>query len=582
MEVLIHPAQLSAWQRFLQARRLHRETTRSRNLDWYREALDLECQLHLFLEDEDVSEAHICSGKDGRKTWSRVPVPSVEAGEQEVVEYLAEIRTHFGSKMRSLAVILHLADEFAISELAGASERPEDLGDLREKLVYEPKTVLEDHSDSVEDLSFRLFPYPGAKPGQQFGSAITISRKCQAYLRQIRNVGEILNFPIRTCALSAPLVTLAALPRLAGELPSQPFAAFFSYSSFSVIAFFTGEGELLMLRSVRHHEGTTPSHIGRIVQTMAAALELPEPPIYTLPPSRARANSAGPDLPGAVVVDWRKNSWFDSTVPLEFQGSSSLASDLTEEGLAKTDTFRGMMESGWATQDFLPPARDEVELFPSRTEMRILRFGSVALRLGAAAIFLFLGWTGVRGLRIINDESWHQTGEVSLEGNKILSSEIRRYEQWSALLADRSKAWVSMELVNQLFPDPESVVLSEASHRVRPELAQNKDTNAGVVKDWTLSGVSNTEALNHLTLISTTEGMGKVFERIREQTGNESFRTDLGSRTLLVNLLTSENKRFKPVGGKKPEERFAHNFRLTITQRITAEDPIAIPITAVP
>ena len=180
------------------------------------------------------------------------------------------------------------------------------------------------------------------------------------------------------------------------------------------------------------------------------------------------------------------------------------------------------MESGWATQDFLPPARDEVELFPSRTEMKILRFGSVALRLGAAAIFLFLGWTGVRGLRIINDESWHQTGEVSLEGNKILSSEIRRYEQWSALLADRSKAWVSMELVNQLFPDPESVVLSEASHRVRPELAQNKDTNAGVVKDWTLSGVSNTEALNHLTLISTTEGMGKVFERIREQTGNES------------------------------------------------------------
>ena len=91
MEVLIHPAQLSAWQRFLQARRLHRETTRSWNLDWYREALDLECQLHLFLEDEDVSEAHICSGKDGRKTWSRVPVPSVEAGEQEVVEYLSLI-----------------------------------------------------------------------------------------------------------------------------------------------------------------------------------------------------------------------------------------------------------------------------------------------------------------------------------------------------------------------------------------------------------------------------------------------------------------------------------------------------------
>ena len=138
----MHPSQLSTWQRFLQARRLHRETTRSRNLDWYREALDLECQLHLFLEGEDISEAHICSGKEGRKTWTRVAVPSLHAGEQELAEYLVEIRTHFGSKMRSLAVILHLADEFAISELAGNGERPEDLGVLSLRLVNEPKTVL--------------------------------------------------------------------------------------------------------------------------------------------------------------------------------------------------------------------------------------------------------------------------------------------------------------------------------------------------------------------------------------------------------------------------------------------------------
>ncbi|HCQ37524.1 MAG TPA: hypothetical protein DIV39_00075, partial [Verrucomicrobiales bacterium] len=117
MEVLVHPAQLSTWQRFLQARRLHRETTRSRNLDWYREALDLECQLHLFLEGEDISEAHICFGKEARKTWGRVAVPSLQAGEQEVMEYLAGIRSQFKGKMRSLAVILHVADEFAISEL---------------------------------------------------------------------------------------------------------------------------------------------------------------------------------------------------------------------------------------------------------------------------------------------------------------------------------------------------------------------------------------------------------------------------------------------------------------------------------
>ena len=57
-----------------------------------------------------------------------------------------------------------------------------------------------------------------AKAGQQFGSAITISRKCHSYLRQIRAVSEALNFPIRTCALSAPLAALTTLPQLAAQV----------------------------------------------------------------------------------------------------------------------------------------------------------------------------------------------------------------------------------------------------------------------------------------------------------------------------------------------------------------------------
>ncbi len=582
MDTLVPPAQLSVWQRFLQARRLHRETTRSKNVDWYRDALELECQLHLLLGGEEISEAYICSGKEDRKNWIRVSAPSLQASEEEIGEYISEIRGKFNEKPRSLAVILHQADEFAISELARANERPDDLKALSNQLITAPQEVLEDHSISVDELSFRLLPYPGARSGQLFGCAITISRKCQDYLRQIRTISETLNFPIRTCALSAPLVTLAALPQLAAQLPSQPFSIFFSYSTFSVIAFFTGEGDLVMLRSVRHHAGGAPPHVGRIMQTMAAALELPEPQVYILPLSREEKNHELSELPGAAILNWRGSGGFDPEVPLEFQGPSSLLAVEGAEGLAASETFRGMAEEKWVIQDFLPPTPNETELYPSQTEMKILRYGSVALRVGVAALVLFLGGTCIRAVRIINDEAWHQTGEVSREGNKILASEIRRYEQWSSLLADRSKAWVSMELVNHLFPDPESVILSEANHQVRPEVVSEKDKKAGVIKEWTISGISNAEALNHLTVISTTEGMGKVFEVVRKHTADESLRTDLPSRTLLVNLLTSENKRFKLDGGTKPEERFAHNFRLTITQRITSEDPIAIPITAVP
>jgi len=582
MDSLVHPSQLSVWQRFLQARRLHRETARSKNPGWYCDALELECQLHLFLEGDDISEAQICFGKDARKNWVRVKAPSVQANEEELYEFVAGIRGQFQGTPRSLAVVLHMADEFAISELAHANERPEDLSILSDQLTNTPKEVLEDHSTSMEELSFRLFPYHGARPGQLFGSAITISRRHQSYLEQFRAIGESMNFPIRTCALSAPLVALAGLPRLATQLPSKPFSIVFSYATFSVIAFFTAGGDLVMLRSVRHHTGGAPPHVGRIIQTMAAALELPEPSVYVLPLSREEKKGFLPELPGAVLLNWRESAWFDSDVPLEFQGPSSLQGSEVDDGLGASETFRGMAEQKWAIQDFLPPTPEETELYPSQAEMKILRYGGAALRVGAAALAIFVGWTGIRTFKIINDEAWHQTGEVSREGNKVLASEIRRYEQWNSFLADRSKAWVSMELVNQLFPDPESVILSDTSHRVRPELASEKDKNAGVVKEWIISGISTTEAINHLTMIGTTEGMSKVFQNVCNHTGDESLRMDLPSRSLLVNLLTTENKRYKPVGGKKPEESLPHNFRLTITQRITAEDPIAIPVLAAP
>lgn len=318
---------------------------------------------------------------------------------------------------------------------------------------------------------------------------------------------------------------------------------------------------------------------------MAAALELSEPLVYVLPLSREQqaTPTAIPELPNAVLLNWQESAQFDANVPLEFQGPFFLRSMDEGEGLSSSETFRGMAEDGWATQDFLPPTREEAELYPSHLEMKALRVGGVALRVGAALLAIFVGLTGVRAFKILRNPAWHPEGaKVSREGIKVLNSQIKRYEQWNSFLADRSKAWVSMELMNQLFPDPESVILSTADHRVRPEVTRDNAEKASIVKVWTISGVSNSEALNHLTVISTSEGMGKLFEAVREHTGDESLRMDLPSRTLLVNLLTSENKRYNPEEATKPEQRFAHIFSLTITQRITASDPIAIPTVAAP
>jgi hypothetical protein len=582
MDSLVHPAQLSVWQRYLQARRLHKETSRSKNSDWYRDALDLECQLHLFLEGDAISDAHICWGNESKKDWNPVEVPALDLSEDELQEYLTTIRGEFTKvKCRALGVVLHLADEFAISELAHANEKPEDLGELSTQLINAPQEVLEDHSVSTDEFAFRLFPYQGAKSGQLYGSAITISRKHHEFLGQLRLVGESLNFPICTTALSAPLVALAALPQLASQLPSQPFSIFFSYTTFSVIAFFTAEGDLVMLRSVRHHAGGAPPHVARIIQTMGAALELAEPLVYVLPLSRKEGGNlaALPELPNASILNWRESAQFNAEVPLEFQGPSLLTMNDDPEGLAASATFQGMAEQKWATQDFLPPTNEEADLYPSQLEMKALRFGGLSLRIGAAALAVFVGLTGVRVCKILNDEVWHYEPSISREHNQILTSQIRRYEQWNSFLADRSKAWVSMELVNQLFPNPDRVVLSDIRHTVRPEVARDQ-SKASLVKEWTISGLVDDENLERLTELNTAEGISGEFDAVYQLTGDESFRTDLESRSLEVNLLASENRRYDPKRGGKPEDNFPFMFNLTITQQISNEDPIAIPTVA--
>ena len=234
----------------------------------------------------------------------------------------------------------------------------------------------------------------------------------------------------------------------------------------------------------------------------------------------------------------------------------------------------------WPLQDFLPADQDEQDLYPGLVEMKALRFGATAFKVGVALLLLFAGWSGIRAFGILRDPAWH-SGEqsVSTRGNEVLQTKIDAYESWDSLLADRSKAWVTMELLSGIFPDPREALLSEINHTVRPDVAKG-DRMASVVKEWRITGYVKDRALDHLTVINTREGINKIFEEAYRHTGDESLRADLPSRNLVVNLLASENKRFDPEKGESMMTQYPFIFNLTITQRFAADDPLAIPTIA--
>lgn len=618
VEKLVHPSELSEWQRYVQARRLHRETSRSSNRDWYRSALDLGCQLHLFVEGDAITDSWLAVRKErkdkkdkkGRKEfvleWMPVPPPELvpepddgeeaeqktkgaqeEKPEDSLAEYFSEIQEHLKkAKAKSLGVVLHLADEFATSELAPMHEHPEDFEELRTSLISDPEKVLQDHSTSADETSYRLYPYPGNEALNMLGSAISISRRHQHFLRRFREVGEDAKFPVRTIALSAPLVVLNGLPRMLPEKPEKPLCLAMTYSSFSVLAFFKAGGELVMLRTVRHHFGGVPRTVANTIQTMAVALELGDLSVFIMPQSRTQGASGVSEFPGLArseQLDWRQLPDVNTDLPFEFQAATWTRSSEGGEatGLEATKTFTSLAEKKWGLQDFLPPTQAEEEMYPSVVEMQALRYGGFGLKIGAAALVLLLAWTGLRAFSILRDSAWHINDSHALNStNEVLDGKIRQFEGWNALLTDRSKAWVTMELLNRLFPNHRSVVLLNADYTCRPENIP-KQTALGMVNEWKVKGYANDEALGHLNELNTRDGIKAVFDRIHAATGAEPLRTDLASRNLLVNLVASENKRYDPEKGNTAAFQFPYQFDLTITQRIAQDDPLAIPTAAV-
>lgn len=583
MEPLAHPSELNIWQRYKQVRRLHRETTRSRNRDWYRPALDLEVQLHLFVENGAVLFARLRRESENGATWTEVDCPPLMAEEEELKSHLAEFRLkHLDSKVNSLGVVLHLADEFAISELRPFPEPPEDLGHLRDQLQFAPKDVLEDQSVSVDDLSFRLFPYAGPSSDKYPGAAITISRQHERFLKIFRQFGEEIRLPVRTTALSAPMVAFGTLPHMVKDVPNRPFCVLFSYIDFSVLAFFTEQGNLLMLRSVRHHAGRVPANVDIIIQTMAVALELADPAVIILPLSQSPAAET-PQLSNAVIFDWSHHAGFDGDLPLEFQGATiGKPEPGAHEGIGGSKTFQELEVNGWVLQDFLPPSQEEVDLYPGEVEMKLMRFGGIGIRAVAAVILVFFLWSGVRVIQIMRDPAWWSTtNAVKANSMQMLTSRIQKFEKWDAFLADRSKGWVTMELYSRLFPDSEKIVVGDAGYVVRPDAIRDKAT-VSIVKEWNIKGFASDDAIARLTEINSREGISKVFQEVRDATGDEAMDPSLPTRHLTVDLQVSENPRHKPEAANSHETRLPIMFTLKISQRIAAEDPLAIPTAAAP
>jgi len=590
-----HPAGLNPLQRFRQAGAILRGTSRAANPAWYLNALELDLQLHLrvdgtrtdsWLFDRRSNVWTAGPGLDEACATDLTLIPTF-AG-----EVLAAAKKSGAS---SIGVVLHVADEFATSELKPVLDNPGALTELRSLIENDPKAVLDDASVSTTDNSWRLLPYPAAG-SEAIATTLCLSRRWASFLDDLRHFGEEHNFPIITRAVSAPLVCLLALPDLKTDAVNRPMIAILPYPRFTLLAFFNEHGDLRLLRTLQHRGQRRPTNLRHATSTTAAALELADPEIFLFTIGEAADPQLAADVqivfPATSIheVNWNNTRFHDPGFTESFPEPLIAASLATpaESPLASSHTFTVYRAEGWASQDFLPVALEAAQLYPTRGEMKMLRSTRYA-RIGFAAVAaLALGWVALGMVEMIKQPEWaFETADSQIGKQRLtmVTAERTRVEHWDNLLEDRSKAWASMELLAVMFPQRGGFLAKTFSHSVRTE-STPAQTKVGFVKEWKITGLAREEALERLATLNTRDGISAIFNEVADVTGNEAFRTEVPSRSLVVNVRTQENSSYKPApaaeAAELDENTYPFSFDLTITQRFESADPMSLKASKAP
>lgn len=579
-----HPSELNLFQQYLRTVKLAKTTSRMKNPAWYQDALNLDVQVHCYLKSEGDLECFIYF--KNLNTFEKIE--SLTQRQLQMADELENfinrvLQTEGAKKAKALGVIFYLADELSIAGLGPEHQNPVEIFNLRSQMIVDPTEVLDDKTVSSETHAWRLFPYPGAPAGNEFATAVAVSRKHDNSLKILREIGNARNLPIRTCALSAPLCSIASLPWYTTAKETGTIGVF-NYEAFSVVAFYNKHADLMMVRYMPHPaNGKYPANIGPAVMASATAFELESPEINVL-------SMVGNDVEGMVVslqssmmgseiqlvstVDVLKQQSVSEPISLEMVVATM---DLDPEAfpVAANETFKTFKEEGWHLQDFLAPSQDELDMHPSREDMKLLRLGKNVKCIAALLLIGVLGYAGLTSWNKLRSPAWNYKTQNTEATTLSLKTQLKRYDHWNNLLMDRSKAWTSMELVSRLTPADGSVILKDVKHRVNQK-AEPKAKKYGFKKVWVINGYTNEKGLRHLEAMSTREGIKKVFKSVANDLGAHAFLPDVGQRDITVNMVQRANPTYNTVSPANPSDRFRLAFTMTISQTFTSKDELAL------
>lgn len=609
------PCELKAADIYRQARTVASKTSRGTDSNWYRGPDELPCQWHLWFD----GGREVCSAIFSRLENRWQPGPTLPLANLTTSEGVSELLgeflspTYFPQRPKALGVILHIADEFALAEVApgveSSGEGGEDFRVVRYNLIDDPKEVLADREVSTDSTSWRLLPFWGGNPGQPRSVAIALSRSRETFLQTLLTCGEDLRLPIRVAVTSAPVETLAAIPLLEPGLKGGCLIAI-PYLKYTAVFAINGAGELRTVRSLSHRGGlSVPLSFGDILWNMAVGAELagadgtpgqPRVVIVSANPHALAAAEQELEVYSLTRQKIYREAVDLSTHPVltnipghrpEFLMYDPGVVENVRAGdtpLAKTETFSSLW-TGWAAQSFFDTGRLDT-LYPSLRDLQLLRLASWFVYILVFSLVTSAAYGTYSLFTAMNHPSWELTPaqeKATQQKYSKLLTERKQIDITQKLLLPRSRGWVALEFLLQLFPEDSGVRLESFNYTMeatRPASQAGKGGAAestGMTRTWSVKGLVKPKSMELLSNLNSQRGLAAFFERVAAATGDRSYTPD-SSRQLTVTLTQGRNSRFDAQAAPADAARdgtlsFPFNFEATITQVLTDKDPLAMP-----
>ena len=391
-------------------------------------------------------------------------------------------------------------------------------------------------------------------------------------------------------SLSAPLVAIMGLPSIIKRDSDKPFVTILQYPWFTAVVFFNKHSDIRLIRTLQHRGMRRASNFRHALATTNASLEFVNPDFYVVPLASEVDATIAEDLRKSFPESFVDTVIFPSSgvIPVNLPEPQISTSELPEDTEGLSHTFGVLVSEKWFLQDFLPAEKAQAELYPSRNEMRLLRFSKLARVAVLMLAVLGIAWLAFSVFTVIRKPEWaFNENEAQTVQKRLakLGQENQRLEYWNAMLEDRSKAWSAMEVVARLFPANSGLLLENFGHSVRPDSAPGQAT-VGFIKEWRITGYARAEALTYLNALNTREGIAAHFAEILQVTGNSAYDPTPTTRSLVVNVKTQENGAYKQAPPEEmmedDESSYPYSFNLVITQRFESADPLAIKASKAP